>query len=489
MQGLRGVLAVLTMAVLLPGAVSAAGRTVEEQAQGDAAYRQILAQTGGKYDDPALAGYVDALGRKLASYSGQPEAQWTFTILDTPVVNAFATPGGYIYITRGILALANDEAELAAVIGHEIGHVTAHHGAERQSTGNRAGFGVLLGAVIGGLANGKEGLKDGIEIGAKLALGFVAQNSQAQEYEADKLGIRLIAAAGYDPQAQADFLDHLAASADLEARLRGREYNPNRVSFFASHPATADRVRAAIRAAEKAGVVVDTDAPRNEASYLAAIDGMVYGDSAAQGYVRGRRFSHPEMRFTFAVPAGFVITNSARAVLAEGPDRATFKLDGGRDEGMPLRRFINRVWLPGLAESVRLGQPGEVTAIDVNGLEAATVQVPARVKRGAIMIQLTAVRLGDQVFRMTGVSAIDDHASREALAAAVFSFRELTADEAGQLRPFRIETYTVQDGDSAEFMASPLPFGDFRLDYFKVMNGYDAGAEPGEGDRVKLVVE
>ncbi len=481
--------AVVASALLLPSLAFAQDRTAAEDAQGDAIYRQILAQAGGVYDDPTLVGYVEQLGRQLAGFSSQPNAQWTFTVLDTPDINAFATPGGYIYLTRGILALANDEAELAAVIGHEIGHVTAHHGAERDSTGNKAGIGVLLGAVIGGLANGREGLKDGIQMGAKLAMGYVAQNSQAQEYEADKLGIRLIAAAGYDPNAQADFLDHLLASTQLQAKLRGREYNPNQVSFFASHPATADRVRAAIREADGQGVEVNSNAPRDEKTYHAAIDGVVYGDSAAQGFVRGRKFSHPEMRFTFSVPDEFVITNSAQAVLAEGPDRATFKLDGGRDDGQNLARFITRTWLPGLAKTVRMGTAGAVNALDINGLQAATVSLPAKTKHGQIMIQLTAIRYNGQIIRLTGVSAIDDHATREALADAVFSFRPLSAAEATELDPYRIDTYQVQVGDTVEFLASSFPFGAFSSDYFRVLNGYDNTAELRAGDWVKLVVE
>lgn len=490
MFGLRATIsALMVVAVLAPATGFAQSRTAAEDAQGDQTYPQILAQTGGVIVDAELTRYVDQLGQKLASYSSQADAQWTFSILDTPIVNAFATPGGYIYLTRGLLALANDEAELAAVIGHEIGHVTAHHGAQRDSTGNRAGIGVLLGAVIGGLANGREGLKDGIQMGAKLAMGYVAQNSQTQEYEADKLGIRLIAAAGYDPNAQADFLDHLLASTELEAKLRGRQYNPNQVSFFASHPATADRVRAAIREARKQGLDVDTNAPRNEQAYLAAISGMVFGDSSAQGFVRARSFSHPEMRFTFTVPKGFVITNSAQAVLAEGPNRATFKLDGGRDDGQNLRRFINRTWLPGLANDVRIGQPGEVQAITVNGLEAATVSVPARIRRGEIIVQLTAIRFEGQIIRLTGVSAIAEHATAEALADAVYSFRALSAGEAAALRPYTLETYQVQAGDTAAFLAASFPFSEYREGYFRVLNGYDLSEEPQPGDLVKLVAE
>ena len=490
MFGLRATISAITLvAMLAPIAVFAQDRTTAEDAQGDKTYPQILAQTGGVIIDAELTRYVDRLGQKLASFSSQPDAQWTFSVLDTPVVNAFATPGGYIYVTRGLLALANDEAELAAVIGHEIGHVTAHHGAERDSTGNRAGIGVLLGAVLGGLANGREGLKDGIQIGANLAMGYVAQNSQAQEYAADKLGIKLIAAAGYDPNAQADFLDHLLASTELEAKLRGREYNPNQVSFFASHPATADRVRAAIREVKKQGVVVAANAPRNEQDYLAAISGMIFGDSSAQGFVRGRTLSHPEMRFTFTVPEGFVITNSAQAVVAEGPNRASFKLAGVRDDGQNLRRFINRTWLPALAKDLRLGQPGDIQAITVNGLEAVTVSVPARVKRGKIMVQLTAIRFEGLVILLTGVAQVNEPATTEALADAVYSFRTLSTGEATALRPYSIETYQVQTGDSTKFLTASFPFSALREDYFRVLNGYDSGEEPQPGDWVKLVAE
>jgi predicted Zn-dependent protease len=478
---------ILSVFAALPA--SARDRAAGDAAEGADAFPRILAEAGGAVTDPALAGYVDALGRKLAAFSDQAGESWTFTILDTPVVNAFATPGGYVYVTRGLLALAKDEAELAAVLGHEISHVTAGHVAERRDAGTKAGIGVLIGAVLGGLADGTDGLKEGLQTGAKLALGYVAQHSQAQEYEADKLGIRLIAAAGYDPMAQADFLDALADQAALEAELRGRKYNPNRVSFFASHPATADRVRQAVREAQKQGIEINGGAPRGAAAYLTAIEGLVFGDSAEQGFVRGRDFSHPVIGFTFTVPEQFVIANSAAFVLAEGPGRATFRMDADRDDGIVLRRYIRRLWLPGIAQSVRLGEPGAIEDRVIGGLEAASVTVPGESRKGRISIRLTAIRYHGQIVRLTSVWPRDNLATGDALRAAENSFRQMEAAEIAALRPYRLELHTVAPGESANLLAASLPFGEDNAGFFRVLNGLEPGEDPAPGTRVKLIGE
>lgn len=189
-----------------------AARSAAEQQAGDQNHPQILQQFGGEVQDPAIRAYVDEIGRKLVRQTEQPGAKWKFTVLDSPVVNAFALPGGYVYVTRGLIALANDEAELAGVIGHEIGHVTAAHSANRQERSTLAQLGVLGAQVAGAVAGLSGPLLDMLgQASGAAGQAYVASYSRTQEFEADQLGVRYLAAAGYDPSAEADFLASLQA--------------------------------------------------------------------------------------------------------------------------------------------------------------------------------------------------------------------------------------------------------------------------------------
>mgnify|MGYP000684051416 CR=1 FL=1 len=311
-------------------------RSVADQRLGDQEHPKILAQFGGEVADAGLRRYVRELGQQLAAQSEQPEGPWTFTVLDSPVVNAFALPGGYVYVTRGLVALANDEAELAGVIGHEIGHVTGAHTSERQERAGIAQLGVLGATILGAVA-GLDGqsLQAINQVGNTIGQGYVANFSRGQEFQADSLGIRYLARAGYDPLAQADFLSSLQAQSQLQSQIAGQQFDPNRVDFFSTHPATPQRVREAVARARSEGVNVDASAPRNRDRFLAQINGMTYGDSAEQGFVRDGRFIHPKLRFAFTAPEGFRITNASNAVTAAGPGGAGLIFDGARLSTVP----------------------------------------------------------------------------------------------------------------------------------------------------------
>jgi predicted Zn-dependent protease len=424
-----------------------AARPAAEQRAGDQTHAQLVAQFGGEYRGPVTA-YVRDIGRRLAAVSEQPQGPWTFTVLDTPTVNAFAIPGGYVYVTRGLIALANDEAELAGVIGHEIGHVTAGHGAQRQTRSTMAQIGVLA-AVIGAAAAGLEGpALDAVgQMGSAVGQGAVASYSRTQEFEADLLGVRYLKRAGLDPFAQADFLESMKAQTALSAQLSGGAYDPNRVDFFASHPATAQRAREAVEAARREAGAAPGEGARNRERFLAAVDGLTYGDSRAHGFVRGRRFVHPELRFAFSAPEGFEITNAATQVVARGPRDAALVFDGGRDPGGPLDAYVARVWAAGIARQTRTGELQGLERTRIGGMEAATAYLPIQTNRGVRVAQLTAIRAGDgQIYRFFGMSDAEDRAARAALDRA-------------------------------------------RVERFRVLNGLAPGEQPRPGDRVKLVVE
>ncbi len=240
-----------------------------EKQVGAAEHPKLVAAFGGLYDDPALQRYVESLGRLVQSVSEEPAPPYSFVILDSPVVNAFALPGGYIHLSRGLLALANDEAELAGVIAHEIAHVTARHAAERYShaTLARLGSALLERAAEGPAAE---------RLGRLAADLYVQGYSREQELEADQLAVRYLARAGFDATAMASFLDAMGNADALERRIAGRDGAPPLASLFSSHPRTADRVYAAARAAGTGGA-------RDRAVYLRQIDCLAYGESEAEG--------------------------------------------------------------------------------------------------------------------------------------------------------------------------------------------------------------
>ncbi|MFN3615031.1 MAG: M48 family metalloprotease, partial [Rubrimonas sp.] len=411
-------------------------RSAAEQRAGDRAHPQILAQYGGAYQGPA-ADYVRDLGRRLAQTTEQPNAPWTFTLLDSPIVNAFALPGGYVYVTRGLVALANDEAELAGVIGHEIGHVTAGHNMQRQERSQIAQAGVLA-AVLGAAVLGAGGeMIDAVgQLTGAAAQGLVASYSRAQELEADRLGVTYLARAGFDPRAQADFLRSMQAQDQLSARLRGQAYDPTRVDFFSTHPATGERIAAALQAAERTGAAATQ---RNREAFMRAIDGMTFGDSAEQGFVRGRRFVHPVLRFEFTAPQGFEIANAAEQVTMRGPRDASVVFDAGRDPGGPVESYVANTWAAGLARQTRTGQLQNLRRFTVNGLEAASASLPLQTNRGVAVAHLTAIRGGDgRLYRFFGLARGEDGAGQAAVAQAAPSFRRLTAAEAARERPWRL---------------------------------------------------
>lgn len=459
-------------------------RSTAEQRTGDRAHPQILAQFGGVYQGPA-ADYVRSLGQRLAQTTEQPNAPWTFTLLDSPVVNAFALPGGYVYVTRGLMALANDEAELAGVIGHEMGHVTAGHNMQRQERTQMAQVGVLA-AVLGAAVLGAGGeVVDAVgQLSGAAAQGLVAGYSRAQELEADRLGVAYLARSGYDPRAQADFLRSMQAQDALSARMRGAAYDPTRVDFFSTHPATGERVAAALQAAERQG----GGTLRNREGFMRAIDGMTFGDSAAQGFVRGRRFVHPVLRFEFSAPQGFEIANAAEQVTMRGPRDASVVFDAGRDPGGSVENYVVNVWAAGLARQTRTGQVQNLRRFTVNGMEAVSAVLPMQTNRGVAAAHLTAIRGGDgRLYRFFGLARGDDGAGQAAVAQAAPSFRRLTAAEAGRERPWRLRVVTVGAGDTAESLAARTPFDSAAAERFRVLNGLRPGEQPRPGTQVKLV--
>lgn len=397
----------------------------------------VVAQNGGLYADAALDRYVERVGTRLLIAAGQPVRGWRFDILDTPVANAFALPTGAILVTRGMLALADDEAELAAVIAHEIGH-----------------------AVSG----------DGLA-----GLGGRGEDRMASEVRADRLGLAYLVAAGYDPEAQADILAALAASQTLAARIGGRAPVAS-----ADHPGYGARIAQARQQARAYGLRPGQGA-RNRETYLAAIDGLAWGDGPAQGFVSGGSFVHPELGFAFDPPPGWRVENHADAVLARGPEGATLVLDSVPDSGARPETYLLRGWAPLIARGVPVEA---VRRLVLNGLPAAQ----GTMDLGRSVAALTVVAQDGAFYRIIGLSAPRDRADASALAAAAASFRPVSAAEAAAGAPLRVRVHRVRSGDNLAVLAATMPVGPGAREWFEVINGLSGGGSLRVGEPVKLVV-
>ncbi len=497
MSFMRRALSVVALAAITAGCANqsvnpATGRQerlsltrADEQKLGDQEHPKILASMGGVYEDHKVTGYVAEIGGRLARNSEIPEGQWTFTVLDSPVVNAFALPGGYVYVTRGLLALANSEAELAGVLGHEIGHVTARHTAQRYDRARTASiFGVIatIGAAAAGIDPGAVG--QAVNMAGR---GYVASFSRDQELEADHLGVRYIARAGYDPYAQADFLESMQAQSALAARLKGKTNDPNQVDFFSTHPATADRTRAALDAAGATGGTVG--APRRRGEFLNAIDGMVYGDSRKEGFVRGRRFVHPTLQFEWEAPAGFELTNGSQAVRADGPNGARIIFTGGKGSGRSAAADLE-TWANALASKGQVGRLSGFSEFSTTDARGATGVVPVASRSGPVEARLIVLVSGTQTYRFSAV--YPERMARQMdgpLREMAYSFRKIGRREASGERPYRMRVVTVQRGDTVRSIARRMPFSELAEERFRVLNGMRSGDRLRAGERVKIVVQ
>lgn len=445
----------------------------DERRIGAEQHPKMLAQFGGVYRDDAVQAYVAEIGARLVANSEQSGLPFTFTVLDSPVVNAFALPGGYVYITRGLMALADSEAELAGVLGHEIAHVTARHGAQQQTRSIWVG----LGAAVLGAAVGSQGAADLMNLGGGLILrGY----SREQEFEADSLGLRYLTRAGYQPDAVASFLARLREKTKLDAEHAGTSPDPDDHSLLSTHPRTIDRVqeaRAASIGLATQGGRVDRD------GYLRRLDGMIYGDSPEQGFVRGHRFVHPVLRFAFTVPDEFALINGTTSVQARAPNGAAIVFDAAHDQpGLAMLDYVARRWGRQLPLT-------SLTRFESNGMEGTTGIARLASRRGPIDIRLVALRGGDgRIYRFVFVTPADDTARQgEALRRTALSFRLISATEAAQERPYRLRVREARAGETVAALSGSMPPGRDPAARFRVLNGLAPGEEPTPGRLIKLV--
>ncbi len=495
---LRGLAAGLSLALLLGACgtkvvnpvTGKTERTVMDEAaevaEGRKAHEQILAETPA-VKDARLQAYVNDIGQKLARQSHRAQLSWTFTVLDSPEVNAFALPGGYVYVTRGIMAYLDSEAELAGVIGHEIGHVTARHGAQRATRQQSAGLGVLAATVLGAVLESK-GLGGATDLASQVsqgvAAGYVARYSRDQELQADQLGAEYLARNRYNPQNMVDVIAVLQGQEQFaadRARAEGRPV-PEGANWLASHPSNEARL-ASIRqtAARYAGQYGDDQRAR----YLAAIDGMGFGDSREQGVVRGRQFFHEDLGVALTAPEGWRVQNTPEAIVL---------VNGGGDAGLVVRLLPPAAGATHdeIIRNVVKPVQGQVERRQLNGLAATHFVGQVRNAQGQTQpVRLTvATGPGNRQYLMQ-YGARDAQALQRAAAGlgeAEASFRALTAADRRAARPWTLRTQPFPASGGWAALARVSPLGEGAEAQLRLLNGvYQGGRDPRPGQPVKVV--
>jgi predicted Zn-dependent protease len=425
----------------------------------------------GVYDDAELQRYVTNIGLDLARTSHRPNLPWTFTVVDNPAINAFALPGGYIYVTRGILAYLDDESELAGVLGHEIGHVTARHAAQAYTRQAQANLALTVLSIF------VPGTRPFAEVGAGgLGVLFLRHDREA-ELEADRLGVEYGSAAGWDPSGVPRFLSTLARVDALSERGV-----PN---WLSTHPAPGARVGQAEPVAGKFASATATKINRDQ--YQERINGLVFGDNPKDGIVRGNMFLHPMLRIGLEFPDGWEVTNSPDAVLAQEP---------GTEHYMVLQEVEQPRGLSIADAAVAAMRKAGYTVVDgrmerINGLEAHVGLYRGNAKgTGKVQMRAAHIGMGRQMYVVAGFApeAEFDRVDRE-LQPSLKSFRQLSAQEASQVRPNRVEFYVVRQGDSWQSIATRQGKSIVNAATLAIMNDRAVNVQPQPGDRVKIVVE
>lgn len=428
---------------------------------------RIIASYGGEFRDAKTERLVARIVGALTLVSENPSQAYRITVLNSPAVNAFALPGGYLYVTRGLLALANDASEVAAVLSHEMAHVTANHGLERQRREQEVELaGQVAEELFANSIAGRRAVARG-----KLSLAAFSRN---QELQADVIGVRMLGEAGYDPYAAARFLESMNANQHFNSVDPDADSS---LDFLASHPNPPQRIQLAKNHARAFGQEGVGDRGRDY--YLDGIDGLLFGDSPNEGYVRGTEFLHPVLGVKFRVPAGFRIDNNADAVMATGPGDLAIRFDGVTDNSrQSMTDYIASGWVTGL-------DPSTIRQTRVDGLPAAT----ARASADRWDFDITVIRLKDRIYRFLTAAPSGSDKLEPAASVVRAGFRKMSAREIRDLQPLRIRIVTVAPGDTVASLAAKMTGVERKLELFKLLNAVSSTSVLSPGQKVKIVTD
>jgi predicted Zn-dependent protease len=433
---------------------------------------QQVRQEMGVYNEPSLQRYISDIGQRMAKISERPQLPWQFAVVDQPAVNAFAIPGGFIYLTRGILPFLDNEAELAGVIGHEIGHVTARHSVQQYTR--------QIGGTIGLTALGifvPAARPFGDVAGAGLSVLFL-KYGRDDERQSDSLGARYASTIGFDPAGVPAFLSTIGR---LDEAAGDRKGVPN---FLSTHPDPLSRVaevQPLVRElrAGRTGLAINRDA------FMQRVDGLVYGDSPEQGFVRGSAFLHPVLRFRVDFPNNWEIANSASQVVAKAPDRDAFMLLQLVQK--PQGRTVQEVALDSMTRAGLRAVEGQRTTI--NGLDGFIGVYRGQIEGlGEVAMRAAHIAHAGNIYMVGGLvppQAFDQ--TDRTFTVSIRSFRALSASEAETIRPHHIDLHNVRAGDTWDSLAARSG-GAIKAGTLAVMNNAAPGSQPQPGTRIKIVV-
>ena len=433
---------------------------------------QIKAEMG-VYNDPELQKYVSDLGMRLAKLSERPNLPWQFTVVDQPAINAFAVPGGFIYLTRGILAYLGDEAELVGVLGHEIGHVTARHSAQQYT---RALGGQLLLTGVGVFVPAARPFGQISET----ALGLLfLKYGREDELQSDELGAKYATSAGWDPAGVSGMLSTLGR---LDEAAGERKGVPN---FLSTHPEPLARVKEIQPIIQQLRATLPNPVTDRD-ELLRRVDGMIFGDNPEQGITRGSAFLHPPLRFRLDFPDKWDIQNSPQQVVAKAPGADVFLVLQLVQK--PVGRNVQDVALNSMQQAGFRAVGGERTTI--NGLDAFVGVYQGQIEgMGAIAARAAHIAHNNNIYLLAGIVSPNLFQQADsAFVSSIRSFRPLSASEAEAIRPNRIDLYVVRPGDTWAALAERSR-GAIRPEALAIMNNASPGSTPPIGSRVKIVVE
>jgi predicted Zn-dependent protease len=437
-------------------------------------HAELVRELGGAETGPRVA-YVESIGRRVGNYSGvaNPGQALHFTTLNSAVENAFSVPGGYVYVTRQLLGLMDDESQLAFALGHEVGHIAANHAHIREQYAQRnplGVFGQIIGAIFG------PGIGNILTARSKLDL---LSFSRDQEYEADTLGLRYMIAAGYDPAGASAILAALSRNTALQLRVQGRT-NRQTPEWASTHPLSENRMQRALAEARSTGRL--GTGIRNRDIFLSQIEGVYVDDDPAQGVIEGASFTHPDLRIQFSVPQGYLMSNGTNAVTISGSaGKAQFR-QGPPNLDQAIVYAFQQVTRG--EYQIAIPQPQRVT---INGMPAAITTARVNTDSGPIDLSVAAYQWDPQrVYYF--VMLTPGGYGTSPFVPMINSLRRITPLEAAAIRPRVIHIETVRPGDTVQSLASRMAYRNFKLERFLSLNGLAPNSPLVPGRKVKLVV-
>lgn len=436
---------------------------------------QMAAAQYGLVEDPALLAYVGAVGQRLAR-NAPGDFQYRFQIVNQDVPNAFALPGGYVFVTRGLLLLVNSEDELANVMGHEITHVAERHAAMQQAAANSPVFALPKLVQVAG---------EGVDMaGGQLGespRAWLARYGRDEESDADRIGQQIAASAGWSPQGMADFLR------DLESAMRLQEGAPHAPSFLDSHPSNPDRVTSASLNASMLQWAASPGIAPGRAEFLSKLGGLVVGEDPGEGVLQGTLFLHPDLDLAVAFPEGWEVQNSHTAVGAVSSEHDAEILFEGEGPGSDPKAAADAFFAKAPPDS-RVQRKGGA-AIRAGSSPAWHEQAEVRTGQGMLVLDLTWVAFGGSVYRVTGVGpGVVIAEKQEALADVARSIRALTPDERKSIRVKRLRSAAAHEGESLEAFSARVGNAWEPLD-LAVANDLFADATLSDGQLLKIAVD